>query len=275
MRARTIAFERTWRTARQANSRSVSSSSVGRRFGDDLELAAVEPELVLRLDQQAAGDPLEVEVGDAVVAHALGRVGRDGQQLEAGLAAQDPERRLAEAGRDDRLVRVGRDLARGRAVELAVDPDDPAERGDRVGLERVPVGLDELVVRGQADRVGVLDDGDGRRRVVAGDPVRRVEVEQVVERRQVALEPGRVGERPAAVRRLAVERGALVRVLAVAQVVDLLEDDRQPARERVARDLVEVGRDLRVVGGDRAERLGRQPGPRLRAHQRRARAARA
>jgi hypothetical protein len=30
-RARTIAFERTWRTARQANSRSFSSSSVGRR----------------------------------------------------------------------------------------------------------------------------------------------------------------------------------------------------------------------------------------------------
>ena len=30
--ASTIAFDRTWRTARQANSRSVSSSSVGRRF---------------------------------------------------------------------------------------------------------------------------------------------------------------------------------------------------------------------------------------------------
>ena len=66
-------------------------------------------------------------------------------------------------------------------------------------------------------------------------------------------------------RRLAVERGALVRVLAIAQVVDLLEDEGQVAREGVARDLVEIGGDLRVVGGDRAERLGRELRPGLRA----------
>ena len=164
-------------------------------------------------------------------------------------------------GRHDRLVRVRGDLAGGRPVELAVDPDDPAEGRDRVGLEGVPVGLDQLVVRGEPDRVGVLDDGDRRRRVVAGDPVRGVEVEQVVERRHLALEPRRVGERAAAVRRLAVERRALVRVLAVAQVVDLLEDEREVAREGVARDLVEVGGDLGVIGGDRAERLGGELGP--------------
>ncbi len=81
---------------------------------------------------------------------------------------------------------------------------------------------------------------------------------QVVERRPLAADLGRVGERPAAVRRLAVERRGLVRVLAVAQVVDLLEDEREAGREHVPRDLVEVGRDLRVVGGDRAERLGRE-----------------
>ena len=168
-------------------------------------------------------------------------------------------------GRDDRLVRVRGDLAGRRPVELAVDADDPAERGDRVGLEGVPVGLDELVVRGQADRIGVLHDRDRRRGVVAGDAVGGVEVEQVVERRPVALELGGVGERPAAVGRLAVEGRALVGVLAVAQVVDLLEDQRQPARERVARDLVEVGGDLGVIGGDRAERLGRELGAELRA----------
>ena len=59
-------------------------------LGHDLELAAIEPELVEGLDQQPAGDALEVEAGDAVVAHALGRVGRDGEQLEAGLAARMP-----------------------------------------------------------------------------------------------------------------------------------------------------------------------------------------
>ena len=242
-------------------------------LGHDLEPAAIEPELVLALDQQAAGDALEVEAGDAVVAHAVGRVGRDRQQLEPGLAAQDADRRLAEPGRHDRLVRVRRDLARRRAIELAVDPDDPAEGRHRIGLEGVPVGLDQLVVRGQPDRVGVLDDGHGRRRVVARDPVGRVEIEQVVERRHLALQPGRIGERPAAVRRLAVERGALVRVLAVAQVVDLLEDEREMARERVARDLVEVGGDLGVIGGDRAERLGGELRPQSRGSRRRARAA--
>ena len=60
-------------------------------LGHDLEPAAIEAELVQALDEQAAGDPLEVEAGDAVVAHPLGRVGRDGQQLEAGLAAQDAD----------------------------------------------------------------------------------------------------------------------------------------------------------------------------------------
>ena len=179
------------------------------------------------------------------------------------LGAQDPEGGLAVGRGDDRLVRVRGDLAGRGAVHLAVHADDAAERGDRIGLEGVAVRLDELVVRGQADRVRVLDDRDRRRRVVAGDPIRRIEVHEVVEARQVARDPGRVGERAAAVRRLAVERRALVRVLAVAQVVHLLEDDREAARERVAGDLVEVGGDLGVIRGDRAERLGRQLGPRL------------
>ncbi len=121
-------------------------------------------------------------------------------------------------------------------------------------------------MRGEPDRVGVLDDGDGGRGVVTRDAVGGIEVEQVVERRPLALQLGRVGQRPAAVRRLAVERRALMRVLAIAQVVDLLEDDGQAARERVAGDLVEVGGDLGVVGGDRAERLRRQARPGLGAH---------
>jgi len=120
-------------------------------------------------------------------------------------------------------------------------------------------------VRGQTDRIRVLDDGDCRRRVVARDAVCGVQVEQVVERRPATLQLGRVGERPATVRRLAVEGRVLVRVLAVAQVVDLLQHQGQAPGELVAGDLIEVGRDLGVVGGDRAERLGRQPGPGLRA----------
>jgi hypothetical protein len=109
----------------------------------------------------------------------------------------------------------------------------------------------------------VLDDRNRRGRVVPRDPICRVEVEQVVERRPAALELPGVGERAAAMGRLAVEGRALVRVLPVAQLVDLFEHDRQAAREDVAGDLVEVGGDLGVVRGDRAERLGRESCPQL------------
>src|SRR3954468_4955893 len=101
----------------------------------DLEAATVEPEIVDALDEQAARDALEVEARDPVVAHSLGRVWRDGQQLDPGLAPEDADGRLAEARSDDGLVGIGGDLARGRTIELPVDPDDPAERRDRVRLE--------------------------------------------------------------------------------------------------------------------------------------------
>ena len=243
----------------------MSSSSVGRRFVTTWSRPRSSPTSSRLSTRSAAGDPLEVEAGDPVVAHALGRVGRDGEDLEAGLGLEDPERRLAVGRRDDRLVRVRGDLAGGRAVELAVDPDDAAERRDGVGLERVPVGLDELVA--EAIPTGSVCLTIATVGAVKSRAIRyaRVEVEVVVERRPLAPDLGRVGEGPAAVGRLAVERGPLVGVLAVAQVVDLLEDDGEALRERVVRDLVEVGRDLGVVGGDGAERVGGELRPQLRA----------
>ena len=62
--------------------------------GHDLELAAVDVERVDRLDEEAAADALEVEVRDAVVAHAVRRRGRDVEELEPLLVAQDLERGL-------------------------------------------------------------------------------------------------------------------------------------------------------------------------------------
>ena len=57
---------------------------------------------------------------------------------------------------------------------------------------------------------------------------------------------------------LAVEGGALGRVLAVAQVVDLLEDQSQPAGEHVAGHVGEIRGDLGVVGGYEPVCLGRE-----------------
>src|SRR5258705_8528617 len=47
----------------------------GAALRHDLEPAAIEPDIVEALDEEPAGDPLEVQVGDPVVAHPLGRVG--------------------------------------------------------------------------------------------------------------------------------------------------------------------------------------------------------
>ena len=62
---------------------------------------------------------------------------------------------------------------------------------------------------------------------------------------------------------LGVERGALVRVLAVREVEGLVEREREPVGERLAR---EPGGDRGVVAGGEAERLGREPPPRLLGH---------
>ena len=75
----------------------------------------------------------------------------------------------------------------------------------------------------------------------------------------------RVGDAPRAMRRLAVQRAGLVRVLAVAQVGDLVEDHREAIRVGRAGDLVEVGGDLGLVGRDHAERLRGELGAELRA----------
>ena len=64
---------------------------------------------------------------------------------------------------------------------------------------------------------------------------------------------------PRAVRRLAVERRVLVRVLAVGQVARPSRGRASAVREHVPADLVEIRGDLRVVCGDRRERLGGEP----------------
>ena len=230
----------------------------GSPFGDHVELRLVEPQLVLGLDQQPAGDALEVEVGDAVVARSLARALWHGQQSELRLLSQDSHGGLAEGGRHYRLERIGGDLPGGRAVQLTIDPDDAAETGNRVRIQGFSVGLDQVVGRRQADRVRVLDDHGRRRREVGGECVSGVEIEQVVERRPRPLQLSGVGQRSIPMGGFAVERGALGGVLAVSEVRNLLEDDRETAREHVPCGVEQICGDLRVVSRDQSERLGAQ-----------------
>ena len=129
--------------------------------------------------------------------------------------------------RDDDLGENLGDGARRLGVERAVERDDAAERRDRIAGERLAIGVEQVFAFGDAARIGVLDDGAGRRarRIELGDAfVGRVGVVDVVVGELLALRLPRGGDAEAHVRR-AIERRRLVRVLAVAQFLD------QPAAE--------------------------------------------
>ena len=147
----------------------------------------------------------------------------DGQDRRARCRPRRGDHRFDERGHD----RPGRVL-----VDRPVEADDAAERRQRVGLARADVGLGNRGARRRAARVGVLDDHRRRLAELQHDARRGVEVEQVGERQLLALEhrPARRGPSPAIER---VPRRGLVRVLAVAQVAQLVarrrRGDRAPA----------------------------------------------
>ena len=88
------------------------------------------------------------------------------------------------------------------------------------------------------------------------------QVVEVVERELPAVELLDPGEQVPARAVLAVVRGVLVRVLAVREVALLREREREACRELL--DLREPGRDRRVVGRRRRERLRGEAPPRRR-----------
>ena len=104
------------------------------------------------------------------------------------------------------------------SVKLAIERDDAAERRLRVGLEGAVVGGAERIGLGDAARVGVLDDD-------AGGPLgellhafeRGVGVGDVVVGQLLALQLAGARDRARSRIALHIERGLLMRVLAVAQ----------------------------------------------------------
>ena len=128
-----------------------------------------------------------------------------------------------EAGGDHRLHEHLGQRARGRGVHAPVEGDDAAEGGDRVAGPGAREGLLRARAHRRAAGVRVLDDHAGRLVDLGDQPPGRVQVEDVVERELLALHLARGGHRVEGRPEVAVEGRALVRVLAVAQVLHLLE----------------------------------------------------
>ena len=111
--------------------------------------------------------------------------------------------------------------------------------------ERALVRLLDRRCDRDAARVRVLDDHAGRQRELAQQHQRAGEVVEVVERQRPAVELLDVREQRAARAELAVVGGPLVRVLAVREVLHLLERERQRLGQPFA--LGEPARDRRLV----------------------------
>ena len=146
-------------------------------------------------------------------------------------------------------------------------PMTPTEGGDGIGLERSEVGLEDGGAGGGSAGVGVLDDDDGGLVELADQLPAGVEIDDVVVAKLFALELLGGGDALAAA--VGVERGLLVRILAVAERLRQRVDDADRWRQIFLREdrragggfnAFERGRDACVVGsGDGEGRFGQPP----------------
>ena len=130
---------------------------------------------------------------------------------------QDFQRVAVVSGRNYHLVKHRAHGIRRFCRNRAVEPDNAAKRRHRVALVGQSIRLGEVVPRGEAAGIGVLDYTRRRLVIVADRPPGRVRVHQVVERQLTPVElfSSRQPARAAAGRH--VQRSSLVWVLAVAQ----------------------------------------------------------
>ena len=207
-----IALDFTARQARQANARSASTSS-----------EAASPVARVQVDGSSPGS---VDVVDPLHQQRRRRSPRNSTRSGCASAAhtQDPDvllglqhldRTVLVAGRHDHLGEHLGDLLGHLAGHRPVGRDHAAERRDRVARVRLAVGLGDVGAGRDAARVGVLDDRHGRLVEVVGRPAGGVGVDVVVVGHLLAVQLLGCGQ--AGPRQCGVERGRLVRVLAVAQ----------------------------------------------------------
>ena len=169
------------------------------------------------------------EIGRVSTAPAMRR--SDLHQPQVLLLGEHLERVGLERGRDDHLGEdvldlLGRSRVTGRLVAMI-----PPNARHRVAGVRLAVCVSNVGTDRDAARVGVLDDRHRRLvAVVVGRPVCRVGVDVVVVGHLLAVAlPALASPAPGGNR--CVQRGALVRVLAVAQHVGAVPVPADPGRE--------------------------------------------
>ena len=205
------------------------------------------------LDQHAAVDGAQLHLG--AVVHAAGR-----QHAQVGALGHALERIIGVARGDDDLnellVLVG-EMFNQLIGNLAVAGDDAAEGALGVAGEGAVVGGRDVLGNGRAAGVLMLEDHAGRLVELANQVPSGIGVQIVVVAERLALNLLGAHERELRARSVlaalgkAIDRGFLLRVLAIAQVIDLLQRDLELGRgvRHVARLSGEPTGDSRVVGG--------------------------
>ena len=185
----------------------------GRAFGGRGPRRRVFGNVVRRLHQNAAAQRAHVVIRRA--RRGRGRLHRQNPQIA--LALQDFQRVAVVAGSNYHFVEnrphgLGR-LRRYRPVES----HDAAESRHRVAFVGQLVRFGQVIPRGQAARVGVLDDANGRPVVIAHRAPGGVGVHQVVERQFPPVQLLGAGQAAGAAAGRHVQRAPLVRILPIAQ----------------------------------------------------------
>ena len=235
----TIALDVTPRTRRQASSRSSSSASVGPRAVDRRTRSDGSSAIgVGRGDEDATarGPERAGRVGRGEPAHRAPSAGSTTRR-RFGLDARTASAASSNAGRDDDLQEDRGEGLGDRPIHRPGQRDDATEGGDRIAGKRRRPRLEQGRALGGAARVGVLDDDAARDRAAPGRCAAAADASSTLLYESalpwsggapVAKGPS-IGSRP----RPPVAGRPLVRVLAVAECLDLLERDGQARGIRV------------------------------------------
>ena len=139
---------------------------------------------------------------------------------------EDIERLRLIVRRDDDVIQHTAHRGCGLGGKCAVIGDDAPVRRHGIALQRPAVCRRLVVVYGESARIEVLDDTRCRLRKVGHGRPRCLGVEVVGEGHLDAVQPFCVHDPPCR-QRVTVNRPLLMRILAVAQVGDLLEPDSE------------------------------------------------